>query len=73
MRAAGACWPDCRDGVGLDQARAAALVRASQLAQQYPATNEGVKLLAMSEMDSRPEPQFDTVVPGNPRCRRWRW
>ncbi len=52
-----------KDGVGLEQARAAAAVRTSQLAQQYPATNEGVKLLAMSEMDSRPEPQFDTVVP----------
>ncbi len=52
-----------RDGVGVDQARAAALVRAAQLEQQYTATNEGVKLLVMSEMDSRPEPQFDTVVP----------
>jgi predicted permease len=52
-----------RNGIGLDQARAAALVRAAQLERQYPATNQGVKLLAMSEMDSRPEPQFDTVVP----------
>jgi predicted permease len=52
-----------RQGIGVDQARSAALVRAAQLAKQYPATNEGVNLLAMSEMDSRPEPQFDTVVP----------
>ena len=52
-----------RKGIGVEQARAVALVRAAQLARQYPATNEGVQLLAMYEMDSRPEPQFDTVVP----------
>lgn len=52
-----------KNGVGLEQARAAALVRASQLAEKYPVTDEGVKLLAMSEMDSRPEPQFDMVIP----------
>ncbi|MGA7410897.1 MAG: ABC transporter permease [Bryobacteraceae bacterium] len=52
-----------RKGIRVEQARAAALVRAAQLERQYPATNQGVKLLAMYEMDSRPEPQFDTVVP----------
>lgn len=61
-----------RNGIGLDQARAAALVRAAQLERQYPATNQGVKLLAMSEMDSRPN---RNSTPWFPLCwlPPWRW
>ncbi len=45
-----------RDGVSLDQARAAMAVKTAALARQYPETDKDVSLLIVPETAARPEP-----------------
>ena len=52
-----------KQGVSVEKARAAAVVLASSLEKQYPASNRDVHVVAMLETDSRPEPQFEKSVP----------
>ena len=46
-----------KEGVRIEQARAALAVKAEVLAAQYPATNKGVRLLVVPETQARPVPQ----------------